>query len=105
MASSPKRVAFYARVSAGHKLAIGVGLAMVGGVAMLAWDFQTTRHRLAVNDVEIVQADADPIPGRGCLFPIPPCGPTRCWLPETWTPSFSECEGATELAQLQAEMR
>src|SRR5262252_8416749 len=42
-----------------YKLAAGVGVAVVGGVAVLAWQFQTTRHRLAVNDVEIVQvADA-----------------------------------------------
>src|SRR5438105_12150253 len=42
-----------------HKLAAGMGVAVLAGVALLAWQFQATRQRLAVNDVEIVQvADA-----------------------------------------------
>ncbi len=42
-----------------HRLAAAAAIALIAGVGLLAWQFQTTQQRLAVNDVEIVQvADA-----------------------------------------------
>src|SRR5262249_2678003 len=38
------------------KLAAGTAAAVVAGVGLLAWQFHTTRARLAVNDIEIVEA-------------------------------------------------